>query len=103
MALDISEVAAQRSFVFLWCGSSDGLDLGRLCLQHWGFRRCEDICWIQTNHKTGKVYTEKKPLSRLDFILGVLRHRRLFLSLPKQARYKVEETFKMAASLKELQ
>jgi len=53
MALDISEVAAQRSFVFLWCGSSDGLDLGRLCLQHWGFRRCEDICWIQTNHKTG--------------------------------------------------
>ena len=53
MALDISEVAAQRSFVFLWCGSSEGLDLGRLCLQHWGFRRCEDICWIQTNHKTG--------------------------------------------------
>lgn len=51
MALDIGEVAAQRSFVFLWCGSSDGLDLGRLCLQNWGFRRCEDICWIQTNHK----------------------------------------------------
>ena len=22
-------------------------------IQHWGFRRCEDICWIQTNHKTG--------------------------------------------------
>lgn len=53
MALDIAEVSAQRSFVFLWCGSSDGLDLGRLCLQNWGFRRCEDICWIQTNHKTG--------------------------------------------------
>ena len=51
MALDIPEVAAQRAFVFLWCGSSDGLDLGRLCLQAWGFRRCEDICWIQTNHK----------------------------------------------------
>jgi N6-adenosine-specific RNA methylase IME4 len=50
MALDIAEVSAQRSFVFLWCGSSDGLDLGRLCLQNWGFRRCEDICWIQTNH-----------------------------------------------------
>ena len=39
MALDIGELAAQRSFVFLWCGSSDGLDLGRLCLQNWGFRR----------------------------------------------------------------
>lgn len=51
MALDIAEVSAQRSFVFLWCGSSDGLDLGRLCLQNWGFRRCEDICWIQTNNK----------------------------------------------------
>lgn len=35
--------------MFLWCGSSDGLDLGRLCLQNWGFRRCEDICWIRTN------------------------------------------------------
>eukprot|EP00095_Tigriopus_kingsejongensis_P007933 maker-scaffold169_size292178-snap-gene-1.32 protein:Tk07933 transcript:maker-scaffold169_size292178-snap-gene-1.32-mRNA-1 annotation:"hypothetical protein D910_06178" len=51
MGLDISEVAANRSFIFLWCGSSDGLDLGRLCLQNWGFRRCEDICWIQTNMK----------------------------------------------------
>ena len=60
------QVSAARSFVFLWCGSSDGLDLGRLCLQNWGFRRwtcicniaiamekyrCEDICWIRTNNK----------------------------------------------------
>ena len=51
MALDIVEVSAPRCFVFLWCGSSDGLDLGRLCLQNWGFRRCEDICWIRTNSK----------------------------------------------------
>jgi len=51
MALDIVEVSAPRCFVFLWCGSSDGLDLGRLCLQNWGFRRCEDICWIRTNTK----------------------------------------------------
>ena len=43
------QVSSSRSFVFLWCGSSDGLDLGRLCLQNWGFRRCEDICWIRTN------------------------------------------------------
>ena len=43
MALDIGELAAQRAFVFLWCGSSDGLDLGRLCLQSWGFRRCEGV------------------------------------------------------------
>nr|CAG4650199.1 EOG090X07CF [Sida crystallina] len=49
MELDISEIAAPRSFIFLWCGSSDGLDLGRICLRRWGFRRCEDICWIKTN------------------------------------------------------
>nr|CAG4648685.1 EOG090X07CF [Polyphemus pediculus] len=49
MELDIGEVAAPRSFIFLWCGSSDGLDLGRICLRRWGFRRCEDICWIKTN------------------------------------------------------
>ncbi|XP_044758417.1 N6-adenosine-methyltransferase non-catalytic subunit [Coccinella septempunctata] len=49
--LDIGEIAAQRSFVFLWCGSSEGLDMGRVCLRKWGFRRCEDICWIRTNIK----------------------------------------------------
>ncbi|XP_044738370.1 N6-adenosine-methyltransferase non-catalytic subunit [Chrysoperla carnea] len=49
MNLDIGEAAAQRSFIFLWCGSSEGLDMGRFCLRKWGFRRCEDICWIRTN------------------------------------------------------
>ncbi|XP_002736391.1 N(6)-adenosine-methyltransferase non-catalytic subunit METTL14-like [Saccoglossus kowalevskii] len=49
--LDIPSVAAHRSFIFLWCGSSDGLDEGRRCLKEWGFRRCEDICWIKTNIK----------------------------------------------------
>jgi len=51
MNLDISSVAAPRSFIFLWCGSSEGLDMGRICLRRWGFRRCEDICWIRTNSK----------------------------------------------------
>jgi len=45
-------VAAQRSFIFLWCGNGDGLDKGRECLKKWGFRRCEDICWIKTNKKS---------------------------------------------------
>ncbi|EDO26880.1 predicted protein, partial [Nematostella vectensis] len=59
MKLDIEEVAAQRSFIFLWCGSHEGLTEGRkvqhlklksdMCLRKWGFRRCEDICWIKTN------------------------------------------------------
>ncbi|XP_037088121.1 N6-adenosine-methyltransferase non-catalytic subunit-like [Pollicipes pollicipes] len=51
MSLQLDAVAAHRSFVFLWCGSSDGLDLGRQCLRKWGYRRCEDICWIKTNIK----------------------------------------------------
>ena len=29
-----------------------GLDKGRECLKKWGFRRCEDICWIKTNKKS---------------------------------------------------
>lgn len=49
MRLDIESISAPRSFIFLWCGSTAGLDYGRQCLQKWGFRRCEDICWIKTN------------------------------------------------------
>lgn len=51
MSLPVDEIAAQRSFVFLWVGSSDGLDAGRACLKKWGFRRCEDVCWIKRNAK----------------------------------------------------
>ena len=29
MNLKLEDVAAQRSFVFLWCGSCEGLDIGR--------------------------------------------------------------------------
>ncbi|XP_070804503.1 N(6)-adenosine-methyltransferase non-catalytic subunit METTL14 isoform X1 [Pituophis catenifer annectens] len=58
MKLDIEEIAAPRSFVFLWCGSGEGLDLGRVCLRKWGYRRCEDICWIKTNkNNPGKTKT----------------------------------------------
>ncbi|CAG9564454.1 unnamed protein product [Danaus chrysippus] len=51
LALELHHLAQPRSFVFLWCGSSEGLDMGRECLKKWGFRRCEDICWIKTNIK----------------------------------------------------
>lgn len=50
--LDIPSVAAQRSFLWIWCGNAEGLERGRLCLKRWGFRRCEDICWIKTNIKS---------------------------------------------------
>ncbi|CAH8584658.1 unnamed protein product [Heterobilharzia americana] len=35
--LEIEQIAAPR------------LDAARKCLRKWGFRRCEDICWIKTN------------------------------------------------------
>ncbi|CAL4061369.1 unnamed protein product, partial [Meganyctiphanes norvegica] len=53
MDLDIPNVMATRGFVFMWAGSSEGLDFGRqvriIIAINWGFRRCEDICWIRTN------------------------------------------------------
>ncbi|PIK49806.1 putative methyltransferase-like protein 14-like [Apostichopus japonicus] len=60
MRLDIPAVAAHRSFLFMWVGStSDGLQHGRQCLREWGFRRCEDICWIKTNiTKPGSISLE---------------------------------------------
>lgn len=39
--LDIDNIAAHRSFIFLWVGNSEGLDKGRNCLRQWGYRRCE--------------------------------------------------------------
>ncbi|KAF6768664.1 hypothetical protein AHF37_08972 [Paragonimus kellicotti] len=48
--LEIEQIIAPRAFVWIWCGSGEGLDAARKCLRKWGFRRCEDICWIKTNH-----------------------------------------------------
>ena len=54
--LDISGAADTVSFVFLWCGSREGLQKGRECLDKWGFKRSEDIIWCKTNStKPGTV------------------------------------------------
>ncbi|XP_077226278.1 N6-adenosine-methyltransferase non-catalytic subunit MTB-like [Tasmannia lanceolata] len=47
--LKIEAIADTPSFIFLWVGDGVGLEQGRLCLKKWGFRRCEDICWVRTN------------------------------------------------------
>lgn len=51
-ALPIPQIMAKESFIFLWVGSgsSDGLERGREVLMKWGYRRCEDIVWVQTNN-----------------------------------------------------
>eukprot|EP00128_Syssomonas_multiformis_P006155 Colp12_sorted_trinity150504_noHs@7500 len=51
MNLRIQDIADSPCFVFFWVGSSEGLQFGRDCFRAWGFRRCEDICWIKTNKK----------------------------------------------------
>ncbi|KAK3085784.1 hypothetical protein FSP39_008670 [Pinctada imbricata] len=54
--LNIQAIAAQRSFLWIWCGNAEGLERGRQCLKRWGFRRCEDICWIKTNPTSASRY-----------------------------------------------
>ncbi|KAG8095761.1 hypothetical protein GUJ93_ZPchr0013g35081 [Zizania palustris] len=51
MNLKIEAIADTPSFVFLWVGDGAGLEQGRQCLKKWGFRRCEDVCWVKTNKK----------------------------------------------------
>ena len=34
---------------FYGCGPCKGLDLGWECFKKWGYRRCEDICWVKIN------------------------------------------------------
>ncbi|GJM84689.1 hypothetical protein PR202_ga00382 [Eleusine coracana subsp. coracana] len=51
MNLKIEAIADTPSFLFLWVGDGVGLEQGRQCLKKWGFRRCEDICWVKTNKK----------------------------------------------------
>ncbi|KAK1261181.1 Methyltransferase-like protein 1 [Acorus gramineus] len=51
MNLKIEAIADTPSFIFLWVGDGVGLEQGRQCLKKWGFRRCEDICWVKTNKR----------------------------------------------------
>ena len=54
MALPIDQITNTPGFVFLWSGSGVSLQWGRACLRKWGFRRCEDICWIKSNRESGR-------------------------------------------------
>jgi mRNA m6A methyltransferase non-catalytic subunit len=47
--LDIEAVAANPSFVWIWCGNSQNVSRGRQLLMKWGYRRCEDLIWVKTN------------------------------------------------------
>ncbi|CAD2114219.1 hypothetical protein YYG_00532 [Plasmodium vinckei petteri] len=46
--LKIEQIAEVPSFLFIWCGVTH-LEDARVLLNKWGYRRCEDICWLKTN------------------------------------------------------
>lgn len=52
------------------CGSEEGLDAGRHCLNRWGYRRCEDIVWIKTNNDPDRKYVN----AANQEALSVLQH-----------------------------
>ena len=56
-------LADSPSLIVVGCGSTiKGLQLGRKMLKEWGFRRAEDIVWLQKSPNGPKV-DEKKPSS----------------------------------------
>ncbi|KAF7373363.1 hypothetical protein MSAN_00545900 [Mycena sanguinolenta] len=65
--LPIPALAADPSFVFLWVGSGagEGLESGREVLAKWGYRRCEDVVWVKTNHTTNRGPGTDPPTSSL--------------------------------------
>ncbi|XP_026193304.1 N6-adenosine-methyltransferase non-catalytic subunit [Cyclospora cayetanensis] len=61
MALPIEQIAESQSFCFLWCGVKH-LEEARDVLSKWGFRRCEDICWVKSNKGAAlRLEAQKSP------------------------------------------
>ncbi len=63
--LPLASLAADPSFIFLWVGSGagDGLERGREVLAKWGYRRCEDVCWVKTNRENNRGPGVRQPCS----------------------------------------
>lgn len=69
MNLKLEDVAAQRSFVFLWCGSCEGLDIGREVGRTSGVsvaRRSDIAYWELLQY----MYTNRHQLYLLDVFGG---------------------------------
>ncbi|KAK2197364.1 bifunctional DNA methylase [Babesia duncani] len=47
--LPIDKIVEPKSFCFIWCDVYS-LEEAKNCLKYWGYRRCEDICWLKTNN-----------------------------------------------------
>lgn len=49
--LPIKDLSEDACFVFMWVGASH-LEDGRELFSRWGFKRCEDVVWLKTNHES---------------------------------------------------
>lgn len=47
--LNIEAIAEVPSFIFLWVGGGENLEIGRELFRIWNYKRCEDIIWVKTN------------------------------------------------------
>jgi mRNA (2'-O-methyladenosine-N6-)-methyltransferase len=83
-ALPIGEIGDVPSFVFLWCGSggrvTEGavqgalhVEDGRRLLKKWGYRRCEEVCWVKTN-KQGPQLQPDLPTSTTSLLVRTKEH-----------------------------
>ncbi|KAH0500844.1 N6-adenosine-methyltransferase subunit METTL14 [Microtus ochrogaster] len=70
MKLEIDEIAAPRSFIFLWCGSGEGLDLGRVehCLMgiKGTVKRSTDGDFIHANVDIDLIITEEPEIGNIE-------------------------------------
>ncbi|EPT28274.1 N6-adenosine-methyltransferase, putative [Toxoplasma gondii ME49] len=58
LQLPVEKIGDTPSFCFLWCGVTH-LEDARQLLHKWGYRRCEDICWLKTNKKAAQRRREQ--------------------------------------------
>ena len=83
-ALPIGEIGDVPSFVFLWCGSGGRttedavhgalhVEDGRRLLRKWGYRRCEEVCWVKTN-KQGPQVQPDMPTSATSLLVRTKEH-----------------------------
>ncbi|KAG2172758.1 hypothetical protein INT43_000105 [Umbelopsis isabellina] len=73
--LNIEAVAANPSFIWIWCGNAENVSRGRQLLVKWGYRRCEDLIWVKTNRnsKGSRIVSESEILqhSKEHCLMGI--------------------------------
>ncbi|ORM39712.1 N6-adenosine-methyltransferase subunit METTL14 [Babesia sp. Xinjiang] len=59
--IPVDKIVDAMSFCFIWCDYHT-LDDARNALRQWGFRKCEDICWLKTNSRWSQTDPDGDPV-----------------------------------------